>query len=81
MPTSDGYFRQVKGLAMKSPPAQHLANGWLSKYDAEVKSDAKLFSRYINDILRYIGRIHTEICLLMAHLQEVLKNLLCIANS
>ena len=33
MQTNDGYFRQVDGLAMGSPPAPRLANGWLSKYD------------------------------------------------
>ena len=33
MSTHDGYYRQTDGLAMGSPPAPHLANGWLSKYD------------------------------------------------
>ena len=56
MQTNDGYFRQVDGLAMGSPPAPRLANGWLSKYDAEVKGDAELFSRYMDDILRDIKK-------------------------
>ena len=39
---------------MGSPPAPCLANGWLSKYDQIVKGDAKIFSRYMDDILRDI---------------------------
>ena len=54
MQTNEGYFRQIDGLAMGSPPAPHLANGWLSKYDQEIKGDAKLFTRYMDDILRDI---------------------------
>ena len=54
MQTNEGYFRQVDGLAMGSPPAPRLANGWLSKYDAEIKGEAKLYSRYMDDILRDI---------------------------
>ena len=50
----DGYDRQVDGLAMGSPPAPLLANGWLSKFDHNIKGDAKLFSRYMDDILREI---------------------------
>ena len=57
MQTNDRYFRQVDGLAMGSLPAPRLANGWLSKYDAEVKGDAKLFSRYMDDILRDINPV------------------------
>ena len=36
---------------MGSPPAPHIANGWLSK---NVKGDAKIYSRFMDDILRDI---------------------------
>ena len=48
------YFKQIDGLAMGSPPAPHLANGWLSQYDDTIKGDSKLFSRYMDDILQEI---------------------------
>ena len=56
MQTNDGYFRQVDGLAMGSPPAPRLENGWL-RFDSVVKGDAKLYSRYMDDILRDIRRM------------------------
>ena len=31
--THRGYYIQKDGLAMGSPPAPHLANGWLSQFD------------------------------------------------
>ena len=33
MSTHDGFYQQTDGLAMGSPPAPHLANGWLSQFD------------------------------------------------
>ena len=36
MLTHDGYYRQVDGLAMGSPPAPHLANGWMSQFDPNI---------------------------------------------
>ena len=54
MLTHNGYVRQKDGLAMGSPPAPHLANGWLSQFDGQIKGDAKLFSRYMDDIIRNI---------------------------
>ena len=59
MSTHDGYYRQVDGLAMGSPPAPLIANGWLYKRDVEVRGDAKLYARYMDDIIRSIKR--TEI--------------------
>ena len=56
MLTHDGYYQQTDGLAMGSPPAPHLANGWLSQHDDRIKGDAKLFSRYMDDILRSIRK-------------------------
>ena len=49
--THDGYYIQKDGLAMGSPPAPHLANGWLSKYDDIIKGDSKLYERYMDDVL------------------------------
>jgi len=54
MSTHRGYFKQVDGLAMGSPPAPHLANGWLSQFDATIKGDSKMFTRYMDDILQDI---------------------------
>ena len=56
MQTHDGFYRQTDGLAMGSPPAPLLANGWLSKYDPIIKDQAKLYARYMDDILRTIKR-------------------------
>ena len=56
MLTHTGYVRQKDGLAMGSPPAPHLANGWLSQFDRQIKGDAKLFSRYMDDIIRSIRK-------------------------
>jgi hypothetical protein len=55
MSTHDGYYQQIDGLAMGSPPAPHLANGWMSQFDESIKGDAKLFTRYMDDILREIN--------------------------
>ncbi|XP_057292546.1 uncharacterized protein LOC130621255 [Hydractinia symbiolongicarpus] len=56
MSTHDGYYQQVDGLAMGSPPAPMLANGWLSKFDDIIKGDADLFARYMDDIIRNINK-------------------------
>ena len=34
------YFTQIDGLAMGSPPAPHLANGWISQLDHQIQGDA-----------------------------------------
>ena len=54
MLTNDGYYKQTDGLAMGSPPAPLLANGWMHKFDNVIKGDAVLFARYMDDILRNI---------------------------
>ena len=51
MSTHDGFYRQVDGLAMGSPPAPHLANGWLSQFENTIKGNAKIYFRYMDDIL------------------------------
>ena len=33
MLTNDGYYEQIDGLTMGSPPAPMLANAWLSQFD------------------------------------------------
>ena len=54
MSTCDGYYTQVDGLAMGSPCAPLLANGWLNQFDQDIKGDAKLYFRYMDDIFRNI---------------------------
>ena len=60
MPTSLGYYQQVDGLAMDSPPAPLLANGWLSKFDNEIQGDAAMYHRYMDDIIREIEKGNVE---------------------
>ena len=60
MLTHDGYYRQVDGLAMGSPPAPLVANGWMSKFDSKIKDNAMLYSRYMDDIIRNIKRIEIK---------------------
>ena len=50
--THDGLYRQIEGLAIGSQPAPPLANIWLSKFEPDIKDDAKIFERYMDDILR-----------------------------
>ena len=54
MLTHDGYYVQQDGLVMGSPPAPLLANIWLSNKELSIKDDAKLFERYMDDIIRTI---------------------------
>ena len=37
--------------AMGSPPAPHLANGWMSQFDPIVKGDSSVYERYMDDII------------------------------
>ena len=60
MSTHDGYYKQVDGLAMSSPPAPHLANGWMSQFDNTIKGEAVLYARYMDDIIRNIKLIDIE---------------------
>ena len=39
--THDGYYQQMYGLVMGSPPDPHLANGWMSQFDGLIQGDAK----------------------------------------
>ena len=47
---------QREGLAMGSPPAPHLANGWLSTFDATIKGDACLYERYMDDVICVVNK-------------------------
>ena len=51
MSTHDGYYQQIEGLAIGSPPAPHLANGWMSQFDNVIKGDSPMYHRYMDDIL------------------------------
>jgi len=52
----DGYYRQNDGLAMGSPTAGPLANIW-SQFEPIIKYTAKIFKRYVDDIIRSIKKI------------------------
>ena len=58
MSTHDGFYWQRDGLAMGSPPAPHFANGWLSQFENNIKGEAKLYFRYMDDILKERKRQH-----------------------
>ena len=45
------YYCKVDGLAMGSAPAPHLANGWLSSFDGNIKGASPLYYRYMDDII------------------------------
>ena len=64
MSTHDGYYKQVEGLAMGSPPAPHLANGWLSQFDGTIQGNSKVYFRYMDDILKEekIVKVETILC-------------------
>ena len=49
MLTHEGFYKQVDGLAMGSPPAPHLANGWLSQFESVIRGNAKIYERYMDD--------------------------------
>ena len=54
MATHDGYYVQKDGFTMGSTPAPHLANISLANKETQIKDDAKLFERYMDDIIRTI---------------------------
>ena len=56
MSTHNGYYIQKDGLAMGSPPAPHLANGWMSQFDKEIQDESKIYYRYMDDIIMNIDR-------------------------
>merc|ERR1711867_386061 len=52
--THDGFYIQRDGLAMGSPPAPHFANGWLSQFEESIRGEARLYFRYMDDILKEV---------------------------
>ena len=36
---------------MGSPPAPHLANGWMSQFDPIIKGNSSFYERYMDDII------------------------------
>ena len=56
MSTHDGFYKQVDGLAMGSPPAPHLANGWLSQFDPIIRDNATIYERYMDDIISSVQK-------------------------
>ena len=64
--THDGYYRQKDGLAMGAPPAPPLANIWMSIHDPHIRANAKLYRRYVDDIIMSIKKD-----LIQSKLQEI----------
>ena len=56
----------VDGLALGSPPAPLLANGWLSKFDDQIKGSSKLYGRCMDDIIQDIkgNQIDTKLAVI-----------------
>ena len=54
--THQGYYIQKDGLAMGSPPAPHLANGWLSQFDNVIRDNSVLYERYMDDVLTVVRK-------------------------
>jgi uncharacterized C2H2 Zn-finger protein len=57
MSTHNGFYRQTDGLAMGSPPAPHLANGWMSTHDGKIAEGSKMYFRYMDDVIRDIKKV------------------------
>ena len=58
--THDGFYQQVDGLAMGSPPAPHLANGWMSHFDPVIKEGSDVYERFMDDIFQDIHKDKKE---------------------
>ena len=48
--TFDGFFKQIDGLSMGIAPAPHLANGWLSQFDDQIRGNSSHYFRYMDDV-------------------------------
>ena len=71
--THKGYVRQQDGLAMGIQCAPQLANIWMSAFDNSIKSDSKLYERYMDDILRIIKK--NDINRTLQNINNLHKNL------
>jgi hypothetical protein len=58
---------------MGSPPAPYLANIWLSSYDNIISNGAKLYQRYMDDILTIIRKC--QIAAELARINQLHENL------
>ena len=58
--THDGFYQQVDGLAMGSPPAPHLANGWMSQFDPAIQDGSDVYERFMDDIFQDIHKDKKE---------------------
>ena len=47
----DGFYVQVDGLAMGSPPAPQLANGWLNCFEKSIQGQSSFYFRYMDDVI------------------------------
>ena len=53
--TSNGFIRQVDGLAMGIQCAPQLANIWLAALDKEIQNESRLYCRYMDDVITIIN--------------------------
>ena len=56
MLTHNGFYKQVDGLAMGSPPAPHLANAWMSQFDSAIRGNQ---ARQQEKFRRGLIQVHT----------------------
>ena len=54
MLTHDGYYRQRDSLVIGIPSVPPLANDWLYSFDGKIGDNAKLYERYVDDIIQSI---------------------------
>ena len=73
MSTHDGMYQQTDGLAMGSPPAPHLANAWMSQFDATIKGTSTLYTRYMDDIL--CNKLLEEVDITLTNINSLHTNL------
>ena len=73
MLTHEGYYIQKDGLVIGSHPAPLLENIWLANLEELMRDDAKLFGRYIDDLIRSIAEEQVE--LKLAQLNSIHPNL------
>lgn len=67
--THYGYYKQLFGMAMGSQPAPYLTNIWFSKHDPIIQDNARLYERYMDDILIIITR--NRIAMQLEHINSL----------
>ena len=58
--TYNGFYIQNDGLAMGSPPALHLANGWLISFEKRKQGNCIFYERYRDDIICELKKVEIE---------------------